>query len=109
MRSIKLKHNRQTGTTSIEYAMLASLIAVVIVSSAAALGGNLDAVYKSIATSLEVASNGSVSEEQRLSTGKRIDSAMDDAAGITPDQSETQKAQETQGNSILQQVLSLFR
>jgi len=41
----------QRGATAIEYALIASLIAVVIVASVTLTGGNVKNLYNSVATS----------------------------------------------------------
>lgn len=47
---------REEGVTAIEYGLIAALIAVVIISALMAVGRGLDAVFRSIAEELAVAS-----------------------------------------------------
>lgn len=50
----KLFHlfDSEGGVTSIEYALIASLISVVIVVTVAALGGHLSNLYQSVASAI---------------------------------------------------------
>jgi pilus assembly protein Flp/PilA len=45
----------EDGATAIEYGLLASLIALAIIGGATALGGSLDTLFNSIATTLGAA------------------------------------------------------
>jgi pilus assembly protein Flp/PilA len=47
--------HRQRGVTSIEYALIGSLIAVAIVVSVTALGGNLSTLYDNVANEVSQA------------------------------------------------------
>ena len=109
MRNIKLNIANQKGATSIEYALLISLIAVVITASVMILGSNLSETYQNIGTAIEAANDNSNGSQQKLSSGKRINSALDDAAGLTPSQTNTQNEQANQNDSIIQSILSLLR
>ena len=109
MRNIKLNITNQKGATSIEYALLISLIAVVITASVMILGSNLSETYQNIGTVIEAANDSANESQQKLSSGKRINSALDDAAGLTPSQTNTQNEQANQNDSIIQSILSLLR
>ncbi len=56
----KVKHftNSEAAVTSIEYALLASLIAMMILSSVQLLGTNLLALYEDVATQVGIAVGG---------------------------------------------------
>jgi pilus assembly protein Flp/PilA len=45
----------ESGPTAIEYGLIAALISVVCITAMTAVGGNLNTVYNSIATALNVA------------------------------------------------------
>ena len=49
MNSIKTFLNDQTGVTSIEYALIASLVAVVIAMSVTTLGTKVQGLYQKVA------------------------------------------------------------
>lgn len=54
MRALALKFlHDEAGATAIEYALLASLIAVVIITSVTALGTNLKSSYNNIANGVK--------------------------------------------------------
>lgn len=53
--SIKSFINDEEGVTAIEYGLLASLIALAIITGATALGGKLDAMFTFIAGKLKSA------------------------------------------------------
>ena len=42
----------ESGATAVEYALLASLIAIAIIGGATALGGGINTMFNNIATSL---------------------------------------------------------
>lgn len=50
----KMRNKKQRGAAAIEYALIAALIALAIVAGLTALGGNLEAVFDSIAQKLTV-------------------------------------------------------
>ena len=56
MRYLPASTRRQRGVTSIEYALIGSLIAVAIVVAVAALGVNLGALYDNVANKVAQAS-----------------------------------------------------
>ena len=109
MKNIKTRYPKQVGATSVEYALLASLLAIVIAASIELIGTNLDSSFLTIVSSVEVVSVGSENSEQRLSTGSRNNTALDDDAGLSKDQLNPNKKQDSQSNSILQSVFSSFR
>jgi pilus assembly protein Flp/PilA len=45
--------NDERGVTSIEYAVIASSVSIVIVGAAASLGSNVKTLYTSVATALK--------------------------------------------------------
>lgn len=50
--------NDEAGVTAIEYALIASLIAVVIIAGATLVGDNINQTFKNIAACLGTASGG---------------------------------------------------
>jgi pilus assembly protein Flp/PilA len=52
-RRIKAFVANESGATAVEYALLASLIAIVIVTSVAAIGTKLSGVFNEVATNLK--------------------------------------------------------
>ena len=53
--SRRVAKNR-SGTTAIEYGLIAALIGVAIVAGASALGGTIDGLFSSMANSVETSS-----------------------------------------------------
>jgi pilus assembly protein Flp/PilA len=47
----------QSGATSIEYALIAVLVAIAIIGSVTALGNSLKSIFTSVATALNTASS----------------------------------------------------
>ncbi len=54
MKDMIRKFKEQKGATAVEYALMVSLIAVVIIASVTLLGTNVDAVYDYIAGKISV-------------------------------------------------------
>jgi len=48
--------NDKSGTTAIEYGLIAALIGVAIVAGASALGGTMDGLFASMANPMETSS-----------------------------------------------------
>lgn len=48
----RLAGRKERGATAVEYGLLAALIAVVIISAVAALGGRLDAIFTDITSKI---------------------------------------------------------
>lgn len=55
VRVLTAHRRRQTGVTSIEYALIASLIAVVIVGAVSATGANVSSLYNHVAAKVSCA------------------------------------------------------
>jgi len=52
MKQVKQFFNDESGASAVEYGLLVSLIAVVIVTAVTLLGGNLSSKFNSVATSI---------------------------------------------------------
>ncbi|MDO8347217.1 MAG: Flp family type IVb pilin [Rugosibacter sp.] len=52
IRGIKQFHQEEAGVTAIEYALIAALIAVVIITAVTSVGANLGALYNMVAGQL---------------------------------------------------------
>lgn len=52
IRGIKQFHQEEAGVTAIEYALIAALIAVVIITAVSNVGNNLGALYNMVAGQL---------------------------------------------------------
>jgi len=53
MESVRSFFKKEEGASAIEYALIAGLIAVAIITGAQLLGGNIDDLFKEIAGSLK--------------------------------------------------------
>lgn len=57
MRNLKTFWSDQSGTSAVEYGLLAALIAVVIITSVTAVGTQLTSTFNSVSTALAPVAN----------------------------------------------------